>query len=52
MKIDGRSVNSNSELNEILAQHSPGDVVRVEVEREGKAMEKEVTLLNSAVSQS
>ena len=48
MKIDGRSVNSNSELNEILAQHSPGDVVRVEVEREGKAMEKEVTLLNSA----
>lgn len=48
MKIDGRSVNSNSELNEILSQHSPGDVVRVEVEREGKTMDKEVTLLNSA----
>lgn len=47
MKIDGRSVNSNSELNEILSQHSPADVVRVEVEREGKTMEKDVTLLNS-----
>ncbi len=46
-KIDSKAVNSNSELNEILSQHSPGDVVRVEVERDGEMINAEVTLLNA-----
>ena len=32
--IDGKSVNSNAEFNEVLAQHSPGDVVKVAIERD------------------
>ena len=47
LKVDSKTVNSNSELNEVLSQHSPGDVVVVEVEREGKVKTFEVTLYNS-----
>lgn len=47
MKIDQKSVNSNAELNEVLSQHSPGDVVEVEVERNGETLTRNVTLLNS-----
>lgn len=45
--IDGKSVNSNAEFNEVLAQHSPGDVVKVEIERDGKPFYFDVTLFNS-----
>ena len=45
--IDGKSVNSNAEFNEVLAQHSPGDVVKVAIERDGKLFYFDVTLFNS-----
>ena len=45
--IDGKSVNSNVEFNEVLAQHSPGDVVKVAIERDGKPFYFDVTLFNS-----
>lgn len=45
--IDGKSVNSNAEFNEVLAQHSPGDVVKVAIERDGKPFCFDVTLFNS-----
>ena len=45
--IDGKSVNSNAEFNEVLAQHSPGDVVTVAIERDGKPFYFDVTLFNS-----
>ena len=45
--IDGKRVNSNAEFNEVLAQHSPGDVVKVAIERDGKLFYFDVTLFNS-----
>ena len=45
--IDGKSVNSNAEFNEVIAQHSPGDVVKVAIERDGKPFYFDVTLFNS-----
>ena len=45
--IDGKSVNSNAEFNEVLAQHSPGDVVKVAIERDGKPFYFDVTLFSS-----
>ena len=45
--IDGKSINSNAEFNEVLAQHSPGDVVKVAIERDGKPFYFDVTLFNS-----
>lgn len=45
--IDGKNVNSNAEFNEVLAQHSPGDVVKVAIERDGKSFYFDVTLFNS-----
>ena len=45
--IDGKSVNSNAEFNEVLAQHSPGDVVKVAIERDGKPFYFDVTLFDS-----
>lgn len=46
-KIDGKTVNSNAELNEVISQHSPGDEIEVELERNSEVMVKKVTLLNS-----
>jgi S1-C subfamily serine protease len=46
IKIENKEVNTYSELNEILSQLSPGDKVKVEINREGKTIEKTVTLLN------
>jgi serine protease Do len=45
-QIDGKNVNSNAELNEILAQSSPGEKIKITIERDGVASEKEITLLN------
>ena len=45
--IDGKSVNSNAECNEVVEQHSPGDVVKVAIERDGKLFYFDVTLFNS-----
>ncbi|MFA6368126.1 MAG: trypsin-like peptidase domain-containing protein [Bacteroidales bacterium] len=46
IQISGKDINYNSELNEVLSQSSPGDIIKVKLEREGKVFEKEVTLLN------
>lgn len=46
IQISGKDINYNSELNEVLAQSSPGDKIMVKYEREGKIYEKELTLLN------
>lgn len=51
-KVDSKTVNSNSEMNEILLQHSPGDVVRVEVERGDEILKIDITLVNSVGSTS
>lgn len=45
-KVDNKEVNTYSELNEVLSQLSPGDKVKVEINRDGKTIEKIVTLLN------
>ncbi len=47
ISIDGRAVNSNSELNEVLSQHSPGDEVSLIIEREGELIPVKVVLLNA-----
>ena len=45
-QINEKTVNSNAELNEILAQSSPGEKIKITIERDGVASEKEITLLN------
>ncbi len=45
-QINGKNVNSNAELNEILAQSSPGEKIKITIERDGNYSEKEITLLN------
>jgi Do/DeqQ family serine protease len=45
-QINGKTVNSNAELNEILAQSSPGEKIKITFERDGISSEKEITLLN------
>ncbi len=45
--LNGKEVNSVSELKEIIAQHSPGDTVRVEFLRNNEKNEVNVTLLNN-----
>ncbi|MFA6200304.1 MAG: trypsin-like peptidase domain-containing protein [Bacteroidales bacterium] len=45
-QIDGKNVNSNAELNEILAQSSPGEKIKITIERDGNSSEEEITLLN------
>jgi Do/DeqQ family serine protease len=46
--IDGTAVNTNSELVEVVSQHSPGDKIKVDLTRDGKAFQAEVTLTNSS----
>lgn len=46
LKIEGISVNSTSELLEIVGQHSPGDKVNVIVRRSNKELDLNVTLKN------
>lgn len=46
LKIEGVSVNSTSELLEIVGQHSPGDKVNVIVRRSNKELDLNVTLKN------
>jgi S1-C subfamily serine protease len=42
--IDGRTVASIDDLYAALEQHSPGDVVKLKILREGRALEVEVKL--------
>lgn len=46
LTVGNQSVNSVSELREVLSQYTPGDVVKVDFLREGKKMSTSVTLLN------
>ncbi len=44
--VDGEEVASSSELQELIAQHRPGDKVEVKVNRKGKEKVFDVTLYN------
>ena len=46
LSINGQSINSYSELKEILDQHIPGDTVLCHLSRNGKAYETKVILKN------
>ncbi|MDR1112279.1 MAG: trypsin-like peptidase domain-containing protein [Bacteroidales bacterium] len=47
LNIDNQPVNSMSELKEILAQHSPGEKVKIIYLRNNKEVTSDVTFLNS-----
>lgn len=44
LTVDGKQVNAPNELQSIVALHHPGDVVTLQVFRDGKTVEKKVTL--------
>ncbi len=46
VQVNDREINSNSELNEILSQSSPGDKLSIKYERNNSVKEVECTLLN------
>lgn len=46
LSVNGKATNSNSELQEILAQSSPKDILNMQIERGASQIEKQVTLLN------
>lgn len=50
--IDGKSVKSMPEMQEIMAKHKPGDKVKVQLLRDKKDMEVEVTAKNTQGSTS
>lgn len=47
LNINGKEVNSNSEVNEVMTQLSPKDVVHLTLLRNNEQMTKDVTLLNA-----
>ena len=47
LTIDGHPVNSYSELKEIVAQHSPGEQLKITFLREGREKHLTITLLNN-----
>lgn len=47
LKINGKEVNSNSEVNEIMTQLSPKDIAHLVILRGGNELTKDVTLLNA-----
>jgi len=51
-KIDGKVINSVSQLMESVGQHNPGDKISVMITRGGKTLEKEVLLKNKENSYS
>jgi S1-C subfamily serine protease len=44
LKVSGQRVNKVEEIWEVMGEHKPGDVVNVEVLRQGKVMQVDVTL--------
>ncbi|MCX7878468.1 MAG: PDZ domain-containing protein, partial [Ignavibacteria bacterium] len=44
LAVDGKEVNASNELQVIINSKRPGDVVKLTIFRDGKTMEKEVTL--------
>lgn len=45
-KVNGLSIQSKSQLEEIIAKSYPGDLLNLEIEREGKTLTKKLTLTN------
>jgi len=48
VSIDGTAIDSSAKLSEIIGRHRPNDKVKVEVKRDGKLKQFEVTLRNKA----
>jgi len=46
LRVNDKEINTLPELNEIMAQHSPGEKITITYEREQKIKETQVTLLN------
>lgn len=46
VEIDGKKVNTTSELQEVVASHRPGDKLEVKVNRKGKEVVSQVVLRN------
>jgi Do/DeqQ family serine protease len=46
LRLDGRAINSTAEFMELLSYHRPGDKLKVEYKRSGKAKTTTLTLLN------
>jgi len=44
LSVDGKEVNAANELQSYVAKHHPGDEVTLHIYRDGKSMEKKVTL--------
>jgi S1-C subfamily serine protease len=44
LKVSGQRVDKVEEIWEVMGEHKPGDVVSVEVLRQGKVMQVDVTL--------
>lgn len=44
LMVDGREVNASNELQAIISSKHPGDVVKLTIFRDGKTIEKDVTL--------
>jgi serine protease Do len=44
LSVDGKDVNAANEIQTIIAEHKPGDVVFVKIYRGGSTIEKDVTL--------
>ncbi|HEY9167697.1 MAG TPA: Do family serine endopeptidase [Candidatus Kryptonia bacterium] len=44
LSVDGKDVNAANELQVLIAEHKPGDVVVLKIFRDGKSITKEVTL--------
>jgi serine protease Do len=44
LAVNGKDVNAANEIQTIIAERKPGDVVRVKIYRNGSTLEKEVTL--------
>jgi serine protease Do len=44
LKVDGEEVNQPNELQRYIATHHPGDVVNLEIWRDGRVIQKKVTL--------
>ena len=45
-KVDGKTITSSAELADLVAQHKPGDALRLEVARNGRSRTVAVTLGN------
>ena len=45
-RVNGRSVTSKAEIEELIANSYPGDELSIEIDRDGRLMDKKITLTN------